>query len=135
MPRPSTHELLKDAVLNPPASEEAIRSAASALGISLPSDYAEFLRRHNGGGGFAGNNSVILFKAEELKPFNDAYQLSEYAPGLILFGSNGGGEGYAFDTREGAMSVVRVPFIGMELRYARPIGKSFTDMLCQLGKA
>ena len=129
-----TDELLKDGVLNPPASESAIRGAASALGISLPADYVDFLRKHNGGEGFAGNNSVVLFKAEELKPFNDAYEIKEYAPGLILFGSNGGGEGYAFDTRNGSMSVVRVPFIGMELRYAKPIGKTFTDMLHQLAK-
>ena len=124
--------LLKDAVLNPPASEEAVRAAASALGISLPVDYADFLRNHNGGEGFAGIHAVVLFKAEELKPFNDAYEVNEYAPGLVLFGSNGGGEGYAFDTRDASMPVVRVPFIGMELRYADPIGKSFTDMLRQL---
>lgn len=124
--------LLKDAVLNPPASEEAIRTAAAALGIALPADYVDFLRRHNGGEGFAGEHCVVLFKAEELKPFNDGYEVDEYAPGLVLFGSNGGGEGYAFDTRDGAMSVVRVPFIGMELRYATPIGESFTDMLVRL---
>ncbi len=129
-----TDALLKDGVLNPPASESAIRGAASALGISLPADYVDFLRKHNGGEGFAGSNSVVLFKAEELKPFNDAYEIKEYAPRLILFGSNGGGEGYAFDTRNGSMSVVRVPFIGMELRYAKSIGKTFTDMLHQLAK-
>lgn len=127
-------ESLEEAVLNPPAAESAIRAAASALGVSLPADYVDFLRRHNGGEGFAGEHSVVLFKAEELKPFNDAYEIDEYAPGLILFGSNGGGEGYAFDTRDGSMSVVRVPFIGMELRYARPIAKSFTDMVYQLKK-
>ena len=129
-----TEELLKDAYLNPGTSEAAIREAASALGISLPSDYVEFLRRHNGGEGFVGKNSLILFKAEELKPFNDGDQVKEYAPGLVLFGSNGGGEGYAFDTRDTSVPVVRVPFIGMELRYATPIGKSFTDMFHQLGK-
>jgi hypothetical protein len=126
--------LLSGAVLNPPASESAIRDAATALGIPLPLDYVQFLRRHNGGEGSAGNHSVVLFKAEELKPFNDDYEIKEYAPGLVLFGSNGGGEGYAFDTRNSPMSVVRVPFIGMELRYATPIGKSFTDMFAELAK-
>jgi len=127
-------DLLEEAVLNPPAAESTIRAAASALGVSLPVDYVDFLCRHNGGEGFAGENSVVLFKAEELKPFNDAYEVREYAPGLILFGSNGGGEGYAFDTRDGSMPVVRVPFIGMELRYAKSVGKSFTDMVQQLKK-
>jgi SMI1 / KNR4 family (SUKH-1) len=127
-------DLLQDAVLNPPASEAAVRDAASALGIALPADYVEFLRKHNGGEGFVGDNSVILFRAEDLKRFNDEYQINDNAPGLVLFGSNGGGEGYAFDARAGAMSVVRIPFIGMELRYARPIGENFTDMFHQLSK-
>ena len=35
--------------LNPPATEEAISSAESALGVSFPPAYREFLRRWNGG--------------------------------------------------------------------------------------
>jgi cell wall assembly regulator SMI1 len=125
-------ETLKACQLNAGASEDAIRAAVSSLGCPLPADYLEFLRQHNGGEGFLGNHYVILWQAEELSAFNEEYEVNQYAPGLVLFGSSGGGEGYAFDTREKAMPVVQVPFIGMDLRYAKPIAASFTQALLQL---
>jgi hypothetical protein len=51
-------------------------------------------------------------------------------PGLFLFGSNGGGEAYAFDTRENPWVVVQVPLIGMgDAASAIPLGGSFTEFL------
>lgn len=32
--------------------------------------------------------------------FNEEYQVRQYAPGVILFGSDGGGEAYGFDIYE-----------------------------------
>ncbi|HPT51011.1 MAG TPA: SMI1/KNR4 family protein [Accumulibacter sp.] len=129
-----TEEILKDWQLNPGASVDAIRDAVSLLGCSLPPDYVQFLHDHDGGEGFIGDNYLILWKAEELSIFNREYEVEQYAPGLLLFGSDGGGEGYGFDTRDAAMPVVRVPFIGMELRYARAVAGGFTDFLNQLAK-
>jgi hypothetical protein len=57
--------------------------------------------------------------------YNDSHQINEYARGLVLFGSNGGGEGYAFDTRTEANTVVMVPFVGMSLEYETPIAPAF----------
>jgi hypothetical protein len=34
----------------------------------------------------------VLWHPEEIEEFNRDYQLSEYAPGFITFGGNGGGE-------------------------------------------
>lgn len=86
--------------LNGPATEESIRQASLSLRIKLPPDYAEFMKKHNGGEGFIGDNYVILWRVEELAPFNRDYEVEQYAPGLIMFGSKGGGEAYAFDTRK-----------------------------------
>lgn len=130
----NSEDVLKEWQLNARASEDAIRGAVSSLAHSLPADYTLFLRDHDGGEGFVGDNYLILWKAEELDTFNREYEVEQYAPGLLLFGSNGGGEGYGFDTRNEAMPVVRVPFIGMELSYATPIATSFTDLLAQLAK-
>jgi hypothetical protein len=129
-----TEDVLKDWQLNAGASEDGIRDAVSSLGGSLPCDYLQFLRDHDGGEGFIGDNYLILWKAGELSTFNREYEVERYAPGLLLFGSDGGGEGYGFDTRDAAMPVVRVPFIGMDLRYATPVAMSFTDFLAQLEK-
>lgn len=129
-----TRELLKGWQLSIGASDAATQHLAASLGCSLPSDYINFLREHDGGEGFIGDNYLILWRAEEISQFNREYEVEQYAPGLLLFGSSGGGEGYGFDTRDVAMPVVRVPFIGMDLRYAIPVASDFTDLLNQLAK-
>ncbi|AUT66296.1 SMI1/KNR4 family protein [Paraburkholderia terrae] len=118
--------------LNDGASDQAIAKLKKQLSFSLPTDYLSFLREHDGGEGFLGQNYLMLWKAEELVTFNREYEVSEYAPGLFLFGSDGGGEAYAFDTRSSSMNVVRVPFIGMDLAYATPIANGFSQFLSVL---
>ena len=125
---------LKDWHLNAGVSNDIICDIVSPIGRKLPTDYEQFLREHDGGEGFISSNYLILWKAEQLNAFNREYEVERYAPGLFLFGSDGGGEGYAFDARDVTMPVVRVPFIGMELRYANLIAASFTDLLAQLAK-
>jgi cell wall assembly regulator SMI1 len=116
------------------ASADVIHSAESALGVNLPSDYVEFLGRSNGGEGFIGGSYLVLWKAEELKPFNDDYGADVYAPGLLLFGSDGAGEAYAFDTNSNKWTIVQVPFIGMDLRYAVNLCNNFSEFLQHLYK-
>lgn len=116
------------------APESAIADAEDQLRWTLPKDYREFLIRANGGEGFVGESYVILWATEELAQFNKEYQVDEYAPGLTLFGSDGGGEGFAFDRRSGVATVVQVPFIGMALEYARPVADSFDQFLIKLAK-
>jgi hypothetical protein len=125
-------ELLREWDLNAGAAEESIRSAMASLPRSLPGDYLDFIRTYDGGEGFVGDNYLVLWRVEDLATFNREYEVDQYAPGLLMFGSDGGGEGYAFDTRAAAMPIVRVPFIGMDLRYARPVANTFTDLLAQL---
>jgi SMI1 / KNR4 family (SUKH-1) len=127
-------EVLNGWQLNGGASLEAIGDAASSLGVLFPPDYIEFLRECDGGEGVIGENYLILWKASELDIFNREYEVAKYAPGLLLFGSDGGGEGYGFDMRDPLMPVVRVPFIGMELRYVRAVASSFAGMFEQLLK-
>jgi hypothetical protein len=62
--------------------------------------------------------------------FNEAYQTRKYAPGLFLFGSNGGGEAFAFDRRTNNC-VVNVPFVGMDLSLVKLACKSFSELLDQ----
>jgi len=88
----------------------------------------------NGGEGFIGENHLILWAAEELAQFNNEYEAQDYAPGLVLFGSDGGGEGYAFDARTIPAPIVQVPFIGMDLMYARQMAGSFSEFVRKLAE-
>lgn len=127
-------DLFKEWQLNPAASDDVFDQSLAELGFSLPPDYVEFLRRANGGEGFVGDSYFILWKIEELKTFNLEYEVNEYAPGLLLFGSDGGGEGYGFDTRGDKLPIVRVPFVGMELRYATVVATGFANLFSGVAK-
>src|SRR4051794_21095359 len=116
-----------DGQWNMPASDDAINAAVQLLGVQLPGDYLAFVRSHNGGEGFVRTNYIIIWRVEDLAKFNREYEVEEYAPGVLLFGSNGGGEGYGFDTQDKDMPVVRVPFIGMERRYMAFVAPTFTE--------
>jgi hypothetical protein len=114
---------------NPPADAAAIRKVESDAALRLPEDYAQFLQQADGGEGFFGNAYVILWRVGELVEMNKAYQVAEFAPGLFLFGSDGGGEAFGFDARTEAKPIVSVPFVGMDLKLARPLGSNFRRFL------
>ena len=98
-------------------------------GVSLPDDYLAFLRQANGGEGFVGAAYVILWRIEELLKFNEEYKAAEFAPELFLFGSNGGGEAFAFDLRFKEKPIVSVPFITLELEDAITMGANFREFI------
>jgi len=125
-------QLLEGWEFNPGASEESVRVAQAGLGRELPRDYIAFLREHDGGEGSLGDRYLVLWKSTELVQFNREYEVEEYAPGVVLFGSNGANEGFGFDSRDGAMRVVMIPFVGMDLRYARPMAETFELLLTRL---
>jgi hypothetical protein len=120
---------------NPPASAAALREFECKAGLRLPEEYVQFLRQADGGEGFIGNAYLILWRVAELVELNRAYQVAEYAPGLLLFGSDGGGEAFAFDMRTEAKAIVAVPFVGMELELVRPFGSNFGAFLEELFKS
>ena len=125
-PNPSS---MNDFIWSPPASAETLRAVEQGIGKIFPDDYKAFLLQHNGGDGFIGTSYFILWRAEELSRFNDGYEVSKYAPGLMLFGSNGGGDGFAFDTKTSPYRVMQVPFIGMSRADEFHVAGSFTELL------
>jgi hypothetical protein len=61
--------------------------------------------------------------------FNEGYEIRENAPGLVLFGANGGREPFGFDTRDKRMGVVMVPFMRMEWEAAMCCGSNLAEFL------
>lgn len=117
------------------ASQDALTQLESELGLRLPDDYKEFMRLTNGAEGRVSKRSyVIIWPVEEIVRYNKGYAVEEFAPGLLLFASTGGGMAYAFDTRDPRLPVVEVPFIGMSLNSAKQCGASFTEFLENLGR-
>ena len=61
--------------------------------------------------GFVGKNYLMAWPTEDLIQFNKDYYVDVAAPELLLFGSSGGGETFAFDTRSSPPPIVAVPSI------------------------
>ena len=115
------------------ASRQSLEKAGKALGIAFPDDYVEFMLESDGAEGPIGKSSYLaLYPVGALVDNQRNYAVDELAPGLVLFGSDGGGTAYAFDKRSSAVEIVEVPFIPLSLEEARPVGRSFESFLAFL---
>jgi hypothetical protein len=122
-------------ILEDPAPRAAIDALVQYAGFDLPDEYIGFLRRHDGGEGPLEDRDIMLWKAEDLVALNRDYQVARYAPGIFLFGSDGGGELLAFDLQDPRRSVVLIPAIGMSRRDAMPVSDDIAtigDLLAEL---
>lgn len=117
---------------NSGASADVLDAVEETWRRNLPLDYRQFMTEMDGGEGFIGKKYLILWKAEQLLQYNQEYQVDEYAPGIFLFASSGGGEAFGFDGRHDDLEVVQLPFIGMSLQHAKRVAKDFTDLLSRL---
>ena len=119
-----------------PANPEAVQKLMAEAHVELPDEYLELLRYSNGG---EGNLAVEpgwfqLWPAEKVIEFNEGYEVNKFIPGFFGFGSSGGGEMLALDTREGRpYKVVRIPFIPMKAELARLVAEDFENFACALG--
>ena len=106
-----------------------------SLGFQLPTDYVDFLQATNGGEGPVGTCGYArIWRLDELLKWNEAYQVADRAPGLFLFGTDGGGEAFAFDTRKSPMPIVEVTFISMSHEDVIEMALDFESFLDVLGR-
>jgi len=114
--------------MNPPASHSAIADLEKSI-AKIPTDYLDFLRTANGGEGFLGENYLQLWTAESLPDFNVKYEVAKLAPWLLIFGSNGGGEAFAFDLESMNERIVMVPFTTLDRGDEREVATTFSSFL------
>lgn len=126
--------LLSQFELNEPASEINIKKVEKLLNINFPQEYYDFLLISNGGEGAIGQSYLVLWKIEDLIELNDAYGVEEFAPGLLIIGSDGGDTAYCIDIRSDLKQFVQVPFIGMDLSEVRGCSNDFKGFLSFLNK-
>lgn len=121
--------------LRPGGSKVAFESLETRLLFKLPAQYADFLMQSNGGEGAVGNAYLVLWSLEELEGLNQLYEVSRFAPGLFLIGSDGGDTGYGLDVRLDPPPVIEVPLIGLSLSTTKKIASTFHGFLEYLYKA
>ena len=92
-----------------PPSQEAIRDLLETC-PGLPQEYVEAIRQANGIEGWINEHSfLVLYSLEELDSVNKAACTDEVVPGMVIFGGDGGGMTYGFDTRCTPAKIVEVP--------------------------
>lgn len=114
-----------------PTTKEVLEDIGRKLGITLPNQYIEFMLASNGAEGNIGTNSYLaIWSAEQIVQLNEEYAVNEFTPGLVYFGSDGGGMAYAFDKRENDPPVVvEFPFESIHIEDAKLCGKTFVEFL------
>ena len=127
----SREKLFVELAPKPPADTVSVAQCQSRLKFRLPPDYVQFLEQMNGGEGFIGQNYLMAWPIEDLIQNNKDNEVEECAPGLFLFGSSGGGEAFAFDTRSHPPPIVAVPWL-LDLNGAIVIAPDFNAFLQHL---
>ncbi len=123
-------ELTADLTKAPGAQLTAIRDREAELGITFPDDYVEFMMSSNGAEGFVGGDRLYVRIGPIEEMMNDQLQqtLAKDRPGLVVFGSDGVLEAFAFDTCGDEVTIVMFPWIGLDDDETLPQGRTFTEL-------
>ncbi|HYK74264.1 MAG TPA: SMI1/KNR4 family protein, partial [Pseudoneobacillus sp.] len=83
----------------------------------FPEDYIEFMLSSNGGEGQINERYLRLWEMESIVEANgvEGYSIEEFAPGLVVIGSDGGGTAFGYDFRSETPKLVEVDFIGLNI--------------------
>ena len=109
-----------------PATAAEVASVEAALGMPVPHDLAEFLITRGPGEGFVGSGGYLRINSlEEWLSAHNILEAAIYRPGLLIFGSDGGGQFFGFD--QPTRQYVEVDAIGDPDR--RPLGGSLLEFL------
>jgi hypothetical protein len=111
------------------ATDDQTRAAEEGLGVRLPDDYRALMGLANGSSKDFGNSWIVLWPVQELVERDDRLPVPS---GFTYFGSNGAGEGYAWDWRPGRRALyVVMDFIDGSAS-AVPCGNSLEEFLATL---
>ncbi len=79
--------------------------------IAVPSEYVDYVEKGGRTESFTKEEPgyFILWPLADIEKMNAEYQVEEFMPGFLGFGSDGGGEMLAFDP---VGAVYKLPFVG-----------------------
>ena len=93
----------------------------------LPHDYLNAAREFGGREGYLGTEYLRLHRLEELAALNTAYDVPAAVPEVLIFGSDGALEAYAFTLLE--FAIVKIPFIPLLLENVQIVARSFSEFI------
>jgi len=114
------------------ATKEQIARAEAEMDCKLPEDVKALLREHDGGRGTLGHKQPFeLWSIERIADECEAQEVTRAVPGLVLFGSDGGSEGYGFYPQASASGrkYGRVPLLAAGPHEFEGLADSFAGLL------
>jgi hypothetical protein len=115
------------------ATDSELDEAAAVLGVQLPEDYRAVMRHANGGESQFGKSWILIDPLDAVLDRNTILREGGFPIGFTFFGSDGGNDGYAWDTRPERKSLyVAVPFIVPDPDLVIPCGDTFEEFLAAL---
>ena len=118
------------------ASEERIAAAEEELECKLPQDVKAFLRDRDGGEGTLGprKRPIQLWPLERIRAECEAQEVTRAVPGLVLFASDGGSEGYGWLPRLKKGRYGRISLLAAGAHEFEPLADSLEDLLQALAE-
>src|SRR5438067_7264866 len=115
------------------APDEQIARVESEMDCKLPEDLKALLREHDGGRGTLGprKRPFELWSIQRIADECEAQEVTRAVPGLVLFGSDGGSEGYGFFGGKYG----RAPVLAAGPHEFEALGDSLVDLLRALAES
>lgn len=128
-----TIDMMKEMDFSDPADSEIIASVEREVGMEFPEQYKDFMRTSNGAEGPLGDSSYLsIWPLDEIADLNEDYGVKKFTPGLLYFGSDGGGTAYAFDNRVVPPNIVEFPFDSIHIEDAVKIADTLDEFIYKL---
>ena len=118
------------------ASEDDLAAAEEELECKLPQDVKALLREHDGGEGTLGQRKrpLQLWSLQRIRAECEAQEVTRAVPGLVLFASDGGSEGYGWLPRLKKGRYGRISLLAAGAHEFEPLGDSLEQLLRALAE-
>ena len=103
-----------------------INKAEEELKILFPKEYTEFLLEYHGGSGEIGEYYIDMWSLEDVIDFYDECTETGLEE-LVVFASDGGGMGYAFDKKNNSIRII--PMDSLEYEYSKKCSDNFENFI------
>ena len=104
--------------------------------LDLPADVRRFLEEHDGARGTVGprKRPLSLWSAEQIAREADEQEVTRATPGLLLFGTDGGGEGYGYLPRLARGRYGRISLLAAGAHEFESLGDSLEELVSAIAE-
>ena len=113
------------------ATADQLDALEAQLGAKLPKDLRAFLAEHDGAQGKVGGRQrpLVLWSAEQLGSEAEQQEVALAVKGLVLFGTDGGAEGYGYLPRLNKLRYGRISLLAAGAHEFEGLADTLEDLL------